>query len=141
MSADSLVERFKKQQVEAGEFNHLAHLKVAWSYIHEYSPVEARERFHSDIIKLTQVLGAEEKYHRTLTDFFIDYLYQIKWYLSSKLAADKSWSLVEKQCPLLINDAKKLVPLKQSRTTSKPIKCPWIELVCVFRRKTFQYLM
>ena len=129
MSADSLVERFKKQQVEAGEFNHLAHLKVAWSYIHEYSPVEARERFHSDIIKLTQVLGAEEKYHRTLTDFFIDYLYQIKWYLSSKLAADKSWSLVEKQCPLLINDAKKLVNFyySEDRINSPEAKSNYLE--------------
>lgn len=109
MNTVSLVERFKKQQVEASEFNHLAHLKVAWSYIHEYSSVEARERFHSDIIKLTQVLGAEEKYHRTLTDFFIDYLYQIKWYLSSKLPSDQSWLLVERNCSLLIDNAKKLV--------------------------------
>lgn len=129
MSADSLVERFKKQQVEAGEFNHLAHLKVAWSYIHEYSPVEARERFHSDIIKLTQVLGAEEKYHRTLTDFFIDYLYQIKCFLSSKLVADKSWDLVEKQCPLLINDAKKLVNFyySEDRINSPEAKSHYLE--------------
>ncbi|GAA0213442.1 hypothetical protein GCM10009123_20870 [Kangiella japonica] len=109
MSADSLVERFKKQQVEAGEFNHLAHLKVAWSYIHEYSPAEARERFHCDIIKLTQVLGAEEKYHRTLTDFFIDYLYQVKWYLNCELPGAESWELVEQKCPLLIHNAKQLV--------------------------------
>ena len=109
MNPGSLTERFKQQKVEPSEFNHLAHLKVAWDYIHEYSMVEAREKFHQDIIKLTKVLGAEEKYHRTLTDFFIDYLYQVKWYFNHTGTSLESWVLVEQKCPLLINDAKKLI--------------------------------
>ena len=109
MSAKSLTQRFKKQQIEANEFNHLAHLKVAWDYICEYSPAQAREHFHRDIIQLTKVLGAEEKYHRTLTDFFLDYLYQIKWYFCSESSSSESWSEVEEHCPLLIQNAKKLV--------------------------------
>lgn len=109
MSSEPLTERFKKQDIEPSEFNHLAHLKVAWDYIHEYSMVEARDKFHQDIIKLTKVLGAEEKYHRTLTDFFLDYLYQVKWYLNHSGASSESWNTVEQQCPLLINDAKKLI--------------------------------
>lgn len=109
MSSESLTERFKKQDIEPSEFNHLAHLKVAWDYIHEYSMVEAREKFHQDIIKLTKVLGAEEKYHRTLTDFFLDYLYQVKWYLNHTGQSSESWRSVEQQCPLLINDAKRLI--------------------------------
>lgn len=117
MNSTSLTERFKKQQIEPSEFNHLAHLKVAWDYIHEFSLVEARERFHQDIVKLTKVLGAEEKYHRTLTDFFLDYLYQVKWYFnhsgesseSVSSSSSRSWDLIEKKCDLLIHDAKKLV--------------------------------
>lgn len=121
MNSESLTERFKKQQIEPSEFNHVAHLKVAWDYIHEFSLVEARERFHQDIIKLTKALGAEEKYHRTLTDFFLDYLYQVKWYFnfkgsssdsvssSSSSSISKPWALVEQKCDLLIHDAKKLV--------------------------------
>lgn len=109
MSSESLTERFKKQDIDPNEFNHLAHLKVAWDYIHEYSMVEAREKFHQDIIKLTKVLGAEEKYHRTLTDFFLDYLYQVKWYLNHNGTSSESWALVEQKCSLLIKNAKKLI--------------------------------
>lgn len=104
MSAESLISRFKTQQIEANEFNHLAHLTVAWAYVCQYSEVKARERFHQDLIKLTKVLGAEEKYHRTLTDFFLDYLFQVKWYFNTE-----SWQLILEKCPLLINNAKKLV--------------------------------
>ena len=109
MSSESLTERFKRQEIYPNEFNHLAHLKVAWDYIHEYSMVEAREKFHQDIIKLTKVLGAEEKYHRTLTDFFLDYLYQVKWYLNHNGTSSESWALVEQECSLLIKNAKKLI--------------------------------
>lgn len=109
MSSESLTERFKRQEIDPNEFNHLAHLKVAWDYIHEYSMVEAREKFHQDIIKLTKVLGAEEKYHRTLTDFFLDYLYQVKWYLNHNGTSSESWALVEQECSLLIKNAKKLI--------------------------------
>ncbi len=111
MNSESLTERFKKQQIEPSEFNHLAHLKVAWDYIGEYSvtQAQARESFHRDIIQLTKVLGAEEKYHRTLTDFFLDYLYQVKWYLNHNGTSSESWALVEQECSLLIKNAKKLI--------------------------------
>jgi N-formylglutamate deformylase len=104
MSSDSLTSRFKSQSIEPNEFNHLAHLKVAWDYICEYSPAQAREYFHKDIIQLTKALGVEDKYHRTLTDFFLDYLYQVKWYFNTE-----SWELIELNCPLLVAHAQKLI--------------------------------
>ncbi|WP_223668986.1 N-formylglutamate deformylase [Kangiella shandongensis] len=104
MNSETLFSRFQTQQVSADEFNHLAHLKVAWYYICRKSITDAREKFHKDLIELTSALGAEEKYHRTLTDFFLDYLYQVKWYFNTE-----SWAVVEEKCPLLIHDAKKLV--------------------------------
>ena len=114
MSIDSLMSRFEKQQVTGEEFNHRAHLQVAWCYIHKFPLVKVREKFHDDLILLTKTLGAEEKYHRTLTDFFLDYLYQVKWYLNYDLPAAESWALVEKKCPLLVEDAKALVRLYYS---------------------------
>lgn len=117
MSVESLTSRFKKQQLEANEFNHLAHLKVAWDYINRYSMVEARELFHRDLIRLTKALGAEDKYHRTLTDFFLDYLFQVKWYFCFDAPSTESWHLVESNCSLLIKNAKKLVSYYYSDDT------------------------
>ncbi|AOE49679.1 N-formylglutamate deformylase [Kangiella sediminilitoris] len=104
MGIESLIDKFQKQQLQANEFNHLAHLKVAWHYICSYQLNLAKEKFHRDLVQLTKALGAEDKYHRSLTDFFLDYLLHVKWYLHTE-----SWAEVESACPLLISDAKTLV--------------------------------
>lgn len=111
MNINQLIEQFEAQSIGGGDFNHRNHLRVAWHYINHYSVSSARERVHQGLIKLTKVLGAEEKYHRTMTDFFIDYLLQVKWYLNTD-----SWEQVEERCGYLLNDAKSLIGIYYSES-------------------------
>lgn len=104
MKINQLIEQFETQSIAGGDFNHRNHLRVAWHYITNYSVSRARERIHQGLIKLTKVLGAEEKYHRTMTDFFIDYLLQVKWYLNTD-----SWERVEARGEYLLKDARSLI--------------------------------
>lgn len=111
MNINQLVEQFEAQSIAGGDFNHRNHLRVAWHYINHYPVSSARERIHQGLIKLTKVLGAEEKYHRTMTDFFIDYLLQVKWYLNTD-----SWEQVEGCCGYLLKDAKSLIGIYYSES-------------------------
>ncbi len=111
MNINQLVEKFEAQSIAGGDFNHRNHLRVAWYYLNHYSITAARERVHQGLIKLTKVLGVEEKYHRTMTDFFIDYLLQVKWYLNSE-----SWDEVESLCEFLLKDAKSLIRIYYSES-------------------------
>ena len=111
MNINQLVEKFEAQSIAGGDFNHRNHLRVAWYYLNHYSITAARERVHQGLIKLTKVLGAEEKYHRTMTDFFIDYLLQVKWYLNTD-----TWDDVEARCDFLLKDARALIRIYYSES-------------------------
>ncbi len=99
-----LVEKFENQAFEGGDFHHQEHLQIAWHYVCHESLVKAKQKFHSNVEKLVTKLGAEDKYHRTLTDFFLSYLYQLRLYLGTD-----NWDMVKKKCPLIINDAKTII--------------------------------
>lgn len=99
-----LIEKFENQTLAGEEFDHLQHLQVAWHYVCNHDLDNAKSRFHTNLLKLVQKLGAEHKYHKTVTDFFIDYLFQLRLYLGGD-----DWSLLEENCPLLIHDARKLI--------------------------------
>lgn len=109
MNISQLIKQFEAQSIVASDFNHRNHLRVAWFYINHYSINIAREKIHQGLIELTKALGAEDKYHRTLTDFFIDYLLQVKWYLNSE-----SWDEVEARCGFLMTEAKSLLNIYYS---------------------------
>lgn len=114
MKIKQLVEYFKQQKVSEEGFGHINHLKVAWFYVFNYPIVEAKEQFHKNIIALTKELGAEEKYHTTVTDFFLDYLLHLKYYLGPS-ELEEGWLQIENFCPLLIKDAKHLIGFYYSK--------------------------
>lgn len=124
MNINELIKQFESQSIAANDFNHRNHLRVAWFYINHYSINIARENIHQGLIKLTKTLGVEDKYHRTLTDFFIDYLLQVKWYLNSE-----SWDEVEARCGFLMKDAKSLLNIYYSQDVidSKQARINYLE--------------
>ncbi|NVK23221.1 MAG: N-formylglutamate amidohydrolase [Kangiellaceae bacterium] len=99
-----LVEKFEESQFEGSDFFHLEHLLIAWHYVCHQPLAVAKQKFHQGVLELVTKLGVREKYHRTLTDFFLDYLAHLHWYLGTG-----EWQAVETNCPLIINNAKKLV--------------------------------
>ncbi len=91
MTIKQLVEKFEKTEFVGGDFYHLEHLLIGWHYVCHEPLSLAKQKFHQGVLALVTKLAAQEKYHRTLTDFFLDYLYQLRIYLGTD-----DWAAVEK---------------------------------------------
>ncbi len=65
------VERFERGDIEATEFDHEAHVYVAWNYLRRLQLPEAIARYSAGLKALTRRLGVEQKYHETITWFFM----------------------------------------------------------------------
>lgn len=62
---------FESANVDAEKFDHRAHVYVAWRYLQQFSLLDAMSRYSAALKRLTKKLGAEEKYHETITWFFM----------------------------------------------------------------------
>lgn len=65
------VSAFEAGTIDAERFDHRAHLHVGWCYLRQYPLAEAIVRFTSALRALTVRLGAEGKYHETISWFFL----------------------------------------------------------------------
>ncbi|HLU05862.1 MAG TPA: hypothetical protein VKZ91_04845 [Woeseiaceae bacterium] len=65
------VRLFEAGETDPGSFDHEAHVRVAWSYLHRYPAAIAIARFTSALRSLTTRLGANDKYHETISWFFL----------------------------------------------------------------------
>jgi hypothetical protein len=65
------LDRFEALDVDIETFDHSAHLYVAWQYVRRYDLVEAIVRYRDTLKRLTASIGIPEKYHETITWFFI----------------------------------------------------------------------
>lgn len=70
------IESFEAAQINADAFDHEAHVYTAWLYLNEWPLNEAIDRFCQAIRHLTVSLGAEDKYHETITWFFLLLIHQ-----------------------------------------------------------------
>ncbi len=68
---EETVQAFETATVKPADFNHDAHIKVGWRYLQEYDQLEAINRFTAAIKRLTQKLGVPDKYHETITWFYL----------------------------------------------------------------------
>ncbi len=64
------VEAFEDGDIDPERFDHAAHLYTAWLYLEAY-PEEASDRFVAALKRLTVKLGAPDKYHDTITRFYL----------------------------------------------------------------------
>lgn len=65
------LEDFEAGDIDPGRFDHEAHVYVAWRYLQRYRPAEAIHRFTDALRRLTVRIGAEAKYHETVSWFFL----------------------------------------------------------------------
>ncbi len=65
------VDAFERGTIDAAEFDHEAHVYVAWSYLDRYPLTVAIERFSNALKSLTDKLGVPDKYHETITWFYL----------------------------------------------------------------------
>jgi hypothetical protein len=73
--ADERIERlfaeFKNASVDPAEFDHEAHVLVAWRYLQDDDLLPAIEKYSNALKTLTRKLGVEGKYHETITWFYM----------------------------------------------------------------------
>ncbi len=65
------IEDFENGVIDVEQFDHEAHVFVAWSYLQRYDLTESIGRFCDALKRLTKKLGIESKYHETISWFFL----------------------------------------------------------------------
>ena len=65
------LEQFEALEVDPSEFDHEAHVYVAWSYLREMDLLTSIDRYRSVLRRLTAKLGVPDKYHETMTWFYL----------------------------------------------------------------------
>ena len=63
------IERFEALDIVPTDFDHEAHIYVAWSYLQRFDLLTSIERYRSVLRRLTEKFGVPDKYHETITWF------------------------------------------------------------------------
>jgi hypothetical protein len=72
MSDAAFARAFERGDIAGADFHHAAHLRLALAYLEESTSVdEAAERMASSLKRFATALGHPEKYHHTITLFWI----------------------------------------------------------------------
>ncbi len=99
---DITLENFEASEIDPDRFDHEAHVYVGWLYLGEYELPEAIARFDAGLKRLVAKLGAETKYHATLTWFFL-------LLIAERIEADEPWQVFRHRNDDLIGGSKKLL--------------------------------
>jgi hypothetical protein len=65
------IRSFEAGEIDPDDFDHAAHVYIAWCYLQDHGLLDAIARFTSALRALTVRLGAQAKYHETITWFFL----------------------------------------------------------------------
>ena len=65
------IEQFENQTLDPAHFNHVGHLRLCWLYLQKYELETAVEKTCTGIQRYAQSLGANDKFHRTTTEFLV----------------------------------------------------------------------
>ena len=71
IGASVSIRSFENGSIDPEQFDHEAHIFVAWLYLQDYDLKDAISRFCAALRRLTIKLGMESKYHQTLSWFFM----------------------------------------------------------------------
>ena len=95
------IDDLEHSRIAGGEFDHEAHVYLAWLYLDRYPVTEAIDRFTAALKRLTSKLGVPGKYHDTITWFFMLIIAQRR-----NDNADDDWAdFKEKNADLFSRDA------------------------------------
>ena len=62
---------FEALDFDVAAFDHTAHVYVAWQYVRSFDLLTAIGRYRDTLIRLTTKLGVPDKYHETITWFYL----------------------------------------------------------------------
>ena len=93
------IEGFESGEIDADLFDHEAHVFVAWLFVTRFELAEAVSRFEGSLRRLTQKLGVPNKYHATITWFFM-------LLIAERSRDNEGWPAFRARNPDLILDSK-----------------------------------
>jgi hypothetical protein len=65
---DAFARAFERGEIGAGQFDHRAHMRLAWVYLREGPSIEAAtDRIRQAIQRFAAAANASQKYHETIT--------------------------------------------------------------------------
>ena len=65
------IERFEAGDIDPARFDHAAHIYVGWLYMSSYDRADAIARFDAALRRLTEKIGAADKYNAMITWLFL----------------------------------------------------------------------
>jgi len=99
---DFSIEEFEASNIDPDRFDHEAHVYVGWLFVREFELSEAIAKFDAGLKRLVIALGAEGKYHATLTWFFL-------LLIAERVEANEPWQAFRQRNTDLINNSKELL--------------------------------
>ena len=113
---------FERGEIPNAAFHHDAHLRLAWHYLRENaSAPEATERMAASLRQFAAAAGKLEKYHHTLTVFWIRALA-----LAGASMRDREATDVLRVCPRLLDKELPLAFYSRERLFSDAARLSWV---------------
>jgi hypothetical protein len=67
MTGKEFIRRFEADVIPEDAFHHADHVRLAFAYLSEYSPLEALERFCRALQRYAEARGKADRYNETIT--------------------------------------------------------------------------
>lgn len=93
------LEDFEAGHIDAGSFDHEAHVFIGWLYVRRFPLAEAVSRFDGALRRLTEKLRVPGKYHATITWLFLVLI-------AERLRQDEDWDAFRARNPDLLASGK-----------------------------------
>ena len=123
MTDEEFARAFERGGVTPADFNHVAHVRVAWVYLREAASVEeALPRMRDAIRHFAAAAGASQKYHETMTVLWMRLLADVKARGASGELAD-----VLRAHPVLADKDLPLQYYSRERLFSDEARAAWVE--------------
>ena len=123
MTDEAFARAFERGDVTPAEFDHRAHVRLAWVYLREAGDVEAAtERMREAIRRFAAAANASSKYHETITVLWMRLLAEAR----ARVPPASELAELLRQCPEL---ADKDLPLRyytRERLFSDEARAAWI---------------
>lgn len=79
MTDEAFARAFERGNITPAQFDHTAHVRVAWVYLREAAtPDEALKRMRAAIRTFAAAAGASRKYHETITMLWMRLLEEVR---------------------------------------------------------------
>jgi hypothetical protein len=123
MTDEAFARAFEEGSITPAQFDHVAHVRVAWVYLHETGSMEeALSRMRSAIRGFAAAAGVPRKYHETITVLWMRLLAEVR-----AAGASGELSDVLRAHPALADKDLPLHYYSRERLFSDDARARWVE--------------